>query len=50
MLTLANIYGKVKFCGKITLNPIKDIIINWILITGFWNDNNVWDDIQNWID
>jgi hypothetical protein len=23
---------------------------NWILATGFWNDNGIWDDTANWID
>lgn len=22
----------------------------WILTTGFWDDNGVWDDAANWID
>jgi len=23
---------------------------DWILNTGFWNDNGIWDDTSNWID
>lgn len=32
------------------VNPIIPPVDNWILATGFWNDNGVWDDTKFWID
>ena len=26
------------------------VVSNWILATGFWDDNGVWDDEAIWID
>ena len=28
--------------------PVVDS--NWLLSSGYWNDNGVWDDTQNWND
>ena len=50
MLTLINIYEKVKVCGKFIVKPVINIVAFWILITGFWDDNGVWDDTKNWLD
>ena len=27
-----------------------EIISNWVLLTGFWNDSGVWEDDAIWID
>ena len=48
-MTLVNILGKIKVCGRIALKPIPEPLV-WLLITGFWNDTGGWDDTQNWID
>jgi len=29
---------------------IEDVITNWILATGFWNDSGIWIDDEFWID
>lgn len=29
--------------------PVQ-VVLNWLLATGFWNDSGTWDDSANWID
>lgn len=31
-------------------NIVSLLTDNWILMTGFWNDNALWFDTKNWID
>jgi hypothetical protein len=40
----------VSLSGSIPIQIDTPSTSNWILTTGFWNDNGVWDDTANWID
>lgn len=35
----------LRLTGTVTFD-----VILWLLATGFWNDNGVWDDASTWID
>lgn len=36
--------------GCVILSEIGSDPSDWILVTGFWDDLNWWDDTANWID
>jgi hypothetical protein len=44
-MEVSNEYKLFGFLRNVTQN-----VSNWILKTGFWNDNGIWDDTANWID
>ena len=59
MITFTTAVNKYYFNLNVegrTLDPLiiygqfAQNVINWILSTGFWDDNGVWDDAANWID
>jgi len=29
---------------------ISDVVSEWILSTGFWQDSKIWIDTENWVD
>ncbi len=45
-----DIYGNAgeRYRIKVQQTPVPES--NWILATGFWNDDGVWDDTKVWID
>ena len=38
------------FTTDFTFSAVLDIVGNWILATGFWNDTGEWEDTAVWTD
>ena len=38
------------FTTDFTFSAVLDIVGNWILATGFWNDAGAWEDTATWTD
>ena len=45
MSKAVKILGNVKILGKTIFEGIP-----WILSTGFWDDEKIWKDNDNWVD
>ena len=45
MSNLVKIIGNVKIQGNTIFK-----VIPWLLATGFWSDEGIWKDNDNWVD